>query len=323
MKILQKILYKNRFAKHYFHIILRNEFLRKVLFKEYNKMSFDEKHDLYNHAKDYLSCKTFNISQSHVNLFFGDKLILIPIKNGSEHNIGRAFAFLGHDFEVKETYLDLIMNDKINCFYDIGANYGHHSILFLSQEIEVLSFEPNTLCHDEILEITSINNFNNYELIKKAVGEENSNAKLVFPKNSTWLGKIEESLNNNDDNLVNEIISIDVEIIKLDDFSIGKTSPDIIKIDTEGFEINVLNGGLETIKESNPYVIFESFGIENETNEIFDFFDKLNYQILNLPLKNISKPITNKDSIIGIQANYLAVPESKMSVIDRIIRSKS
>ena len=55
-----------------------------------------------------------------------------------------AFSYLGHDFEVK-CYLDIVNNFNIKTFYDVGANYGQHSVLIMSQG--TFSFEPNQSCH--------------------------------------------------------------------------------------------------------------------------------------------------------------------------------
>src|ERR1700722_9247274 len=50
----------------------------------------------------------------------------------------------GHDSELKQTYASLIqLEHPPRLVLDIGANYGTHSIIFLSHDIETVSFEPN------------------------------------------------------------------------------------------------------------------------------------------------------------------------------------
>lgn len=61
---------------------------------------------------------------------------------------------------------------------------------------------------------------------------------------------------------------------------------DLIKIDTDGHEMEVLKGATETIKRLRPAIIFEAglYVIEGNKQEFRDycrFFDALGYRLLN------------------------------------------
>ena len=49
------------------------------------------------------------------------------------------FSYLGHDYEVKLCYKDLVNNFEIKTFYDVGSNYGQHSIIMMSQGLDCYS----------------------------------------------------------------------------------------------------------------------------------------------------------------------------------------
>lgn len=57
-----------------------------------------------------------------------------------------------------------------------------------------------------------------------------------------------------------EIEKIDVELRRLDDTISEDHKIDLIKIDVEGAELQVLKGGVNTIRRNRPVVIFE-FGL--------------------------------------------------------------
>ncbi len=57
-----------------------------------------------------------------------------------------------------------------------------------------------------------------------------------------------------------------------------KLKPDIMKIDVEGFELEVLDGAIKTIKKYHPKIIIEthSRALEKHTNE---FLSKSGYKL--------------------------------------------
>lgn len=61
-----------------------------------------------------------------------------------------------------------------------------------------------------------------------------------------------------------------ISINKLDNFNL---KPDIIKIDTENYELEVIIGALKTIKKNRPIIM-----VENPSEKINIIFKKLNYQ---------------------------------------------
>ena len=289
--LASRLFFKNRLAIKCLPKLLASSFPQKLLFKIFNGLSDFEKEELFYHSNIFLFNNNIEMFEGEVSIFFNDQIIKIPHRSGSINQLGRVFSLMGHDYDVKKCYKFLIANFKINVFYDVGANLGQHSLLMLSQKIKCFSFEPNKQCHDELLEIPRYNSFEDLNLIPKAVGANNGLGYLEFPEKQTWLGTISKSGNE-----INK-----VPIISLDDFSEKNPLPDLIKIDTEGFEFQVLSGANKLITERKPFVIFES---SDENKEIFNFLFEKDYFII--PLKNSNYKKINLEEFISSKGNFLA-----------------
>jgi hypothetical protein len=91
----------------------------------------------------------------------------------------------------------------------------------------------------------------------------------------------------------------DVNLIKLDDLGIN---PKFIKLDVQGFEYDVLMGGLETIKSNRPIMIIE---LEDSNGSIPTSFRQSKEKSLKL-LKELNYTIYNVESDYPV--DYLCIP---------------
>jgi FkbM family methyltransferase len=64
-----------------------------------------------------------------------------------------------------------------------------------------------------------------------------------------------------------EVKTIEVDLLRLDDVIPEDVPVDFIKIDVEGAELEVLEGGLSTIKRHKPTILFEHAKIHNQEYE--------------------------------------------------------
>lgn len=139
-------------------------------------------------------------------------------------------------------------------FYDIGANYGFYSSLVcnLADQAKVFAFEPSfTLmrCLRKNIDETRCT------VINKAVSINDSERILIsYSKNNLSMG----SLQNTEDvsgpkKQGREVVSS----ISLDKFSENNPDPDFIKIDVEGHEAAVIEGGLKLLTRANPIISME------------------------------------------------------------------
>lgn len=281
---------------------MKMKITRDILFVIFNRLSFIEKEELYYHAKEIFLKNKLKIKSGDNKIIFNGKALRIPYYQGPLFNMATAFSYLGHDYDVKMCYQDLINLFGIKTFYDVGANYGQHTILMMSQGINCYSFEPNKNCHQHLIYAAKYNNFSNYKLIKKAVGSKIESLFLNFNSKETWNGKISTKQTTD----VNET-SYEVQVIKLDSFISENSIPDLIKIDTEGHEIQVLLGANNLIETYRPFIIFESL-----TAEILKFFKMHSYSVLSII--NNYKPIINENESLN---NFLACPVEKSKRINK------
>lgn len=85
--------------------------------------------------------------------------------------------------------------------------------------------------------------------------------------------------------------TITVEVRTLDSFNFQDVQ--LIKIDVEGNELNTLEGSKETIIDSRPLVYFECADVhlksyDYNASDLFNFFTKLDYSVLDLDFKKLS-----------------------------------
>jgi len=133
---------------------------------------------------------------------------------------------------------------------DIGANIGNHSIFFSHRFAEVIAFEPHPLMF-RILEI----NASLYATIRAHPFGLSDHARMAVltenPRNS--------GVNSLDPNGGQ---GLDVALKRLDDLGLDAKRIALVKLDVEGHEAHVLRGGLATLKEAKPIVLFEMLETE-------------------------------------------------------------
>jgi len=167
-------------------------------------------------------------------------------------------------------FINLI--DKTHRVFDIGANIGCTSILFGQVAKEVISFEPSPTTF-KFLEL-NVNkaNLKNVTLRNIGLGNKNENLTLTFAPSNRSGGFVSNQTQASVGHIIEKII------IKNGDSITKDANVEFIKIDVEGFEMNVLKGLTNTIKKNKPIVVAElNHWCLNafQRTSIPDFFDYL------------------------------------------------
>lgn len=136
---------------------------------------------------------------------------------------------------------------------DIGANIGNHALFFAQRFQQIHAFEPNPRTFDLL-------RFNaqwtpNIQVHRHGLGDQRGVFELI--EHSTNLGGSSILIG---DKGHSNVVSIEVET--LDATAIDTTDLCFVKIDVEGFEAQVIRGGLETLRRCQPLVVLEQHASE-------------------------------------------------------------
>ncbi|MFT7031327.1 MAG: FkbM family methyltransferase [Marinoscillum sp.] len=141
--------------------------------------------------------------------------------------------------------------------FDVGANVGDYTIALTNifPKANIHTFEPVKKTFDALVERTQ--NHPNITPYHLALGDENKQSQIFFGSKSSH-----SSLVGNRSEQGDLEYTENIQIERLDDLlsKVSITNIDFLKIDVEGFEINVLKGAQELIKAKKIKCIQFEFG---------------------------------------------------------------
>ena len=197
------------------------------------------------------------ISKLYVLIFGHKKLQFINDVFLSLTLDAKGFKNYGDFNKTGEKKFIRLIKDEINLSLDIGANVGNYTKLILQEtNSKVISFEPLPDAYRE-LEVLKKDFKERLETFNIAISNENKIQELYYGSEKSE----KASLMNNLEKLsfvgetnINKIL---VEVKKLDDLKdiLKNQIIDFIKIDTEGYEFEVLDGAQHLLKEHQPKFI--------------------------------------------------------------------
>ncbi len=143
----------------------------------------------------------------------------------------------------------------IKMFIDVGANIGHYCLV-AAKEIglggRVYAFEPQPDCCEVLGHTISLNNWEDRLIVHQiALGSESTEMSLYLAGSGSTLD------DNFNDNQSNKAIIVNVDTLDSQIAFHGCSQVDFIKIDVEGYELQVLKGAEKTIQEFTPVIFIE------------------------------------------------------------------
>ena len=196
---------------------------------------------------------------------------------------------------------------------DVGANLGLFTHFMSKSSKHVFAFEPNPYPLENLKGLVD----RNVTILPIALGSNDGPVKIRIPHHrkgwssngASLASKSEES-----GKLIN------IQCRKLDSLDIDNVG--LIKIDVEGFEIEVLKGAKETILKNKPTMIIENEAVHvNDTNELFIIMNDLGYdkyicnpkgqleKINNFSVEENQKFLSQLD--INYIQNFIFIPKVK------------
>jgi len=203
--------------------------------------------------------------QKHIENFDYDKYAIYRIANRDLYCVDENYDWIkscfikqGAPWE-EEIHSELKKYTKPDTIaIDIGGHIGTHT-LNLSRLVgtngSVHVFEPRVKMFSELVINMHINDCKNIVFHRRALGNEEKVIEMFVPRpDNEGMAYIQNSVGGNE-NETAKMTTLDS--IKLDNVS-------LIKIDVEGFEMEVISGALETIARNKPTMLVEIFqGPEN------------------------------------------------------------
>lgn len=172
---------------------------------------------------------------------------------------------------------------EIKVIFDIGANSGQSLGKFKSAYpgAMIYSFEPVKATFEKLKQAAA--NHPNVVCEQFAMGSKTGSATIFLEVNSEWNSLIEINEKSDKPTEIIEVQTVD-EYVKLHEIS----RIDILKSDTEGFDLEVMKGAVESLKQKRVSFIYVETAINGHDmrhthlNKLAEFLEPLGYYFYHL-----------------------------------------
>lgn len=194
-------------------------------------------------------------------------------------------------------YLDLLMQflgpvvDELQSgiVLDVGANIGNHTLYFSRHFSRIQAYEPDP----ETFELLQFNtrHTSGITALNIGLGSQSATMKMARVRGNRGASQV-----------VSAGDGVEVRIETLDALAVGLDVA-FVKIDTEGFEFEVLNGATDTLRRCMPVIVFEqnSNVFHAGRTPSIDLLRSFGYEIawMDYPSRDLSNPVRRMVTKIG------------------------
>jgi FkbM family methyltransferase len=199
---------------------------------------------------------------------------------------------------------------------DIGANYGVYA-LSLARKVgangQVWAFEPASDTARLLSESASVNNTSWLQVVQQALSDREGTAWLQMPGQAELNSLADPS---SLDAAAQQGSGESVAVTTLDRCleTYGWTGVDLLKIDAEGEEERILNGGKRFFREFSPLVMFEVKAGAELNLHLVECFQSLGYESFRLiPGLNTLVPFASEQGVDGFLLNLFAAKPDRVA----------
>lgn len=244
-------------------------------------------------------------------------LELNSIEHSLRINAFRNAAYIGNSSaiepEVRICFDILSRHYPLSSFWDIGANIGYYSYYLHSQvkDLAVTAFEPDPGNLDNLKATKSKHHLAWLNIRSEAVSSSAEERTFFVDTLASVTGSLvdDEGIIDKKMHGVNEASVISVPTTTLDN-ELETDVPDLVKIDVEGAELLVLEGGRRLFEEKTPILIIEvkKDNLPNALRVLSNSYDDLfvigdisrsHPNLLALPRKHVNRNKTFIDQCIN------------------------
>lgn len=222
-----------------------------------------------------------------------------------------AISYIWHDtgLSVIEKHLNSFYKNDY-AYFDIGSNVGLRSVYALSQNRPTVLFDPNPEVSKISKQMIALNDFRNYKIEQSGVSDTEGQLNFYI-SSSAYMSSFDKE-HAAKDKIVAEM-QIPVTTINLYLKANPQFQPKIVKIDVEGFEINVLKGASDMLNNYKPVLLIEILDTTHNRKEILDYLASYSYEAYYL--FNKSEAMLEKAEASNPKQNhnylFIADPELK------------
>lgn len=194
--------------------------------------------------------------------------------------------------------------------WDVGAFHGLLSLHFARSAKQVVSFEPNPASHKRCLENLELNRCSNVDLRRVGVGAKKEKRILLLNPRLPGTALLDPQLDSAASHSPGAHAE-EIEVTTVDDeVAAGAPAPSFIKIDVEGFELEVLTGATSTLQIHRPRLFLEMHGVDAaekrlKVDAIVKFLTRADYDSLHVESGNV---ITIRNSEIAMEGHLYCEP---------------
>lgn len=209
--------------------------------------------------------------------------------------------------------------------FDVGANKGDftlHCIHLLGQSGHIVAFEPISAAYEKLLQALQRDPAGREFVRCERLAVSNSSGTAVFHtypiEFSGWNGLGDPKLNPNYSPYMKLNTEV-VTIITLDEYCAQNDVEqiDLLKIDVEGFEIEVIEGAQDLIAAGAiRHLIFEISlaplaGAHHTAKDVLHSFEDMGFEVSLILPNGLLQPVNSAAFNAPFFANYLASPNSR------------
>jgi FkbM family methyltransferase len=203
-----------------------------------------------------------------------------------------------YENDLHQLALKILLDKPDGLVLDIGANLGTFCVP-LARKIPKLkfhAFEPQRIVNYQLCANVVINSLDNVQTYELALSDRDEQLNLVMPDytKETNIGafSIDKEVRENEYECATTSVTNKIFLVPLDLLTFSDVK--LIKIDVEGHELEVLKGGIETIKRNNyPPIIFEAWTwkpwYQEKRTALFDYLKGHGYEITELGQNNLAQ----------------------------------
>ncbi|MDU8924257.1 FkbM family methyltransferase [Pasteurellaceae bacterium LIM206] len=204
---------------------------------------------------------------------------------------------------------------------EVGSNIGMHAVPLAKMvpHGKIFCFEPQRVIFQHLCCNLTLNRLTNAYAYHQGAGEyteqldiQSSNYKTPWNYGSFSLDKGFSTENH----FTGDVHLENLEVVRLDDHIEINRLPHLklLKIDAEGFDLQVLNGAKKLIEKHQPVIFIE---VHFETMQVtLDYMERLGYQCYWLASNRFQENnyFNRPKTIDGIDINFLCYPKSAVNI---------